>query len=544
MSSEINDDVIYDHVIIGSGFGGSVCAMRLVEKGYKVLVLEKGKRFREQDFAKSNWQFWKYIWMPAVRAFGILQISLLKGMMVLHGTGVGGGSLGYANALEIPNEATFATPAWNKPVPWGEVLRPYYKIAQKMLGTTRNPVLWKADEVLKQMADETGQGHTFRSIDVGVFFGEEGKTVADPYFDGQGPERTGCPQCGACLVGCRYNSKNTLPKNYLYFAEKGGAQILAEAEVVDVRPIAGGDPAGARYEIEYRSSTRFMFRKIKIIKARNVIFSAGVMGSMALLLELRDVKKSLPKISQQLGNMVRTNSEALLGSTARSSDVNYSKGISITSIYNVTATTRVEPVRYPDGSSLMRILSAPLVDLQGSILRRMLDMAAWIIRHPLDFARSMVLPGWAHNSTILLIMQNIDNRLRLRLGRSVYTFMRRGLVAATEPGFDVSAQVAGSHELVRTFAQRTNGVPMGTFSENLLNLPTTAHILGGAPIGMDDSQGVVDEKFEIHNYPGLFIVDGSVVPANVGVNPSLTIVALAEYAMSQVKAKILATDEH
>ena len=351
-------DVLYDYLIIGSGFGGAVCAMRLTEKGYNVLVLEKGKRFREQDFAKSNWQFWKYVWMPLARSFGILEISLLKGMMVLHGAGVGGGSLGYANALEIPNEETFATPPWNTPIHWGEVLMPYYRIAQKMLGTTRNPVLWKADEVLKQMAEETGQGSTFRAIDVGVFFGEEGKTVADPYFDGQGPERTGCPQCGACLVGCRYNSKNTLPKNYLYFAEKGGAKVQAEAEVVDMRPIEN-DPDGARYEVEYRSSTGFLSKPAQTVRAKNVIVAAGVMGSMALLLKLRDVKKSLPRLSQHLGNLVRTNSEALLGSTARQSDVNYSKGISITSIYNVTKTTRVEPVRYPDGSSLMRLLSGP-----------------------------------------------------------------------------------------------------------------------------------------------------------------------------------------
>jgi len=537
MAGQIIEDVIYDYAIIGSGFGGSVCAMRLTEKGYKVLVLEKGKRFREQDFAKSNWQFWKYIWAPAIRAHGILQISFLKGMMVLHGTGVGGGSLGYANALEIPNEETFATPAWNRPIPWGEVLMPHYKIAQKMLGTTRNPELWKADQVLQQMAEETGQGNTFRAIDVGVFFGAEGKTVPDPYFNGEGPERTGCPLCGACLVGCRYNSKNTLPKNYLYFAEKGGAKVLAEAEVVDVRPAEGGDPVEGRFEIKYRSSIGFLFKRLKTVQANHVIFSGGVMGTMELLLNLRDVKKSLPKISQHLGNMIRTNSEALLGSTARQSDVNYSKGISITSIYNVTGTTRVEPVRYPDGSSLMRLLSAPLVDLEGGIFRRMLDSAAWIIRHPVDFARAMFLPGWAHNSTILLIMQNIDNCLRLRLGRSVYTFFRRGLVASTEPGYEVSAQVKGSHDLVRTFAQRTNGVAMGTVSENLLNLPTTAHILGGTPIGAKDREGVVDENFEVHNYPGLFIVDGSIVPANVGVNPSLTIVALAEYAMSKVQEK-------
>src|SRR5512138_3948312 len=256
----------YDYVIVGSGFGGSVCAMRLAQKGYSVLVLEKGKRFREQDFARTNWQFWKYLWLPALRAHGILQISLLKGAMILHGVGVGGGSLGYANVLEVPTDETFATPAWNQPLKWGEALAPHYATARKMLGVARNPKLWKADEVMCQQAEERGMGHTFRATDVGVFFGEAEVTVADPFFSGEGPARSGCRHCGGCMVGCRYNAKNTLPKNYLYFAEKNGAKVLAEVEVIDVRPWTSDDGQStmgtdARYEITYHSSTSPFKRK-------------------------------------------------------------------------------------------------------------------------------------------------------------------------------------------------------------------------------------------------------------------------------------------
>src|SRR5690349_11992282 len=300
----------FDFVIIGSGFGGSVSAMRLTEKGYSVVVLEKGKRFEDKDFAKSNWQFWKYLWLPALRAHGILQISILKGVMVLHGAGVGGGSLGYANVLEVPTEETFATPAWNQNLKWGEVLRPHYETAKKMLGAARNPKLWVADHILSQMADEICMGQTFRATDVGAYFGEAGVTVADPYFGGEGPARAGCNHCGGCMVGCRQNAKNTLPKNYLYFAEKRGAVVKAEVEVVDVRPLTMDDGPSmvngqrsivknARYAITYRSSTN-PFKQTKTVCADNVIFSAGVMGTMKLLLNLRDVKKSLPRLSARL----------------------------------------------------------------------------------------------------------------------------------------------------------------------------------------------------------------------------------------------------
>ncbi len=547
---------VFDYIIIGSGFGGSVSAMRLAEKGYSVLVLEKGKRFSDDDFAKTNWQYWKYLWLPALRAFGILQISILKGVMVLHGAGVGGGSLGYANVLEVPSEATFATPAWNKPFAWGEVLAPHYETARRMLGVTRNPRLWPADRVLQDIARQRGTEATFRPTDVGVFFGPEGETVPDPYFGGEGPPRTGCTHCGACMVGCRYNAKNTLVKNYLYFAEKYGAEIRAECEVVDVRPLDfargeddgrqttdDGTPSAVRrrrsplYEVAYCRSTACPFRPMKRIRARNVIFSAGVMGTMRLLLRLRDQTRSLPALSPRLGERVRTNSEALLGAIARTKEVDFSQGIAITSIFNADEVTRIEPVRYPAGSDLMRYISAPLISQGDGVPLRVVKSLLWLLCHPLDFLRTHVLPGWARRATILLMMQHVDNRLRFRLGRSVYTLFRCGLVAEPDSERTVAARVDVGHDITRDFARKINGVPMGSLGENLLNLPTTAHILGGAPLGKDASEGVVDERFQVHNYPGLYIVDGSVMPANPGVNPSLTITALAEYAMSQIPPK-------
>ena len=535
------ENTVYDFIIIGSGFGGSVSAMRLTEKGYSILVLEKGKRYRDQDFAETNLAFWKYLWAPALRSFGILQISLLEGVMVLHGTGVGGGSLGYANVLEIPTKETFATPAWKEPLPWGKVLAPFYQTARRMLGATTNPNSWPADDTLHEIAAELGEQSTFRATEVGVFFGREAQTVSDPYFGGSGPVRTGCTQCGGCMVGCRYNAKNSLPKNYLYFAEQQGAKVLPETKVIRIRPwTADGKSSfmdnGPRYEVSYRSATN-PFSRTKIVLAKNVIVAAGVLGTLKLLLDCQDRSHTLPLLSPRLGDRVRTNSEALLGSVSRGKEIDYSKGIAITSIFNADEVTRIEPVRYPAGSDLMRLMAAPLISNGDAIPLRILKSLGWIARHPLDFLRAQVIPGWARKVTILLVMQNVDNRMRVRLGRSLLTLFRKGLVAEPDREHEIHARVDAGHDVTRSFAHKTNGIPMGSLGENLLNFPTTAHILGGCPIGKSAAEGVVDESFQVHNYPGLYIIDGSIMPANPGVNPSLTITALAEYAMSRIPVK-------
>jgi len=542
----------YDFVIIGSGFGGSVSAMRLTEKGYSVLVIEQGKRYRDLDFATTNWKIWKYLWQPALRCFGILQISILKGVMILHGRGVGGGSLGYANVLEVPSDEMFGNPSWQHLAQWKQVLAPFYEKAIRMLGVTRNPFQGKADEVLREIAETRGTADTFRATEVGVFFGPEGEEVPDPYFEGRGPARQGCHFCGGCMVGCRHNAKNSLPKNYLYFAEKNGAAVLDEHEVVDVRPLppvsqssALDDQGGeaARYEVVCRSSTAWPIKRETRIQARNVIFSAGVLGTLKLLFKCRDLTGSLPKISLNAGELVRTNSEALMGIIHRKTAVDYSEGIAITSIVQADDVTRVEPVRYPAGSSMMRLISAPLIYAKGGVLKRLVITVGAFIRHPLDSLSTHFLPGWSVRGTILLVMQTVDNQMSLKFGRSGYTLFRRGLVAEPDAEKTIPARIEAAHEVTWDFAKKTGGIAMGSLGENILNLPTTAHILGGCPFGQDATEGVVGLDCQVHNYPGLYVVDGSIVPANPVVNPSLTITALAEYAMDQISSAGKVGDE-
>ncbi len=527
----------FDYVIVGSGFGGSVSALRLTEKGYRVLVLERGKRFRDQDFARSTWNVFKYVWFPVLRCFGILQISPFRDVFVLHGSGVGGGSLGYANVLMEPGDKLFEAPAWSHLADWKTILKPHYATARRMLGVNPNPCLWPADSVMQDIAAELNMQGTFRPANVGTFFGDAGKTVPDPFFGGEGPDRTGCIHCGGCMVGCRYGAKNTLVKNYLYLAEKWGAQVWPETEVRDVRPLPPAQPDGARYEVIYRSATAWLNKPYRVVRTRNVIFSAGALGTLRLLFRCREVTQSLPHISQQLGNMVRTNSEALLGSTAREVKTNYSEGIAITSIFHADEVTTVEPVRYPAGSSLMRFLSGPLVESGGHVITRFFKTVAQIFTRPRDFAKTHLLAGWAQRTTIILVMQTEDNRIRLRLGRSIFTAWRKNLVSRPDADHTIPSKIDIGHAVTRKFAARTNGIPAGSLNEGLLNIPMTAHILGGAPFGVSDQDGVVNLDCEIHNYPGLFIVDGSIVPANPGVNPSLTITALAEYAMSRMPEK-------
>ncbi|MBN1148541.1 MAG: GMC family oxidoreductase [Anaerolineales bacterium] len=531
---------VFDFVIIGSGFGGSVSAMRLAEKGYTVALLERGKRFRDQDFPKSNWNTFKYLWAPALRCFGILQISLFRDVLVLHGAGVGGGSLGYANVLMRPSDKMFANPSWKHLADWKTVLKPHYETAERMLGVTTTPRTWVADRVLEEIAAELGTVDTVRPTTVGVFFGQlgkEGQEVGDPFFGGQGPPREGCRLCGGCLVGCRYNAKNTLVKNYLYFAEKWGAQIFPESEARDVQPLPDNQQDGARYRVVYRSSSSWPFKPEKALRARNVIISAGSLGTLGLLFRCRQQSASLPKISPRLGDMVRTNSESLLGATSKNWKTDYSQGIAITSVFMADEVTAIEPVRYPAGSSLMRFLAGPLVESGGSIPARFWRTFSQTISRPLAFINTHIFPGWAQRTTILLVMQTEDNCLRMRLGRHLFTLFRKGLVSMTDVENPAPAKIDIGHHVTREFARKIGGLPAGSLNEGLLNTPITAHILGGCPIGRDDQEGVVDLDCQVHNYPGLYVVDGSIMPANPGINPSLTIAALAEYAMSRIPPK-------
>ncbi len=531
----------YDFVVVGSGFGGSVSAMRLSEKGYSVLVLERGKRFEDDEFPKTNWNIFKFLWKPMIRAFGIMEISFTNDVMVLHGSGVGGGSLVYANVLMEPEEKLFDTPGWRDLENWQEVLKPHYATAKRMLGVTQNPHLTPADDVLHAIADEMGQGHTFRPTNVAVFFGEpgeEGKTVPDPYFGGEGPDRAGCTQCGGCMVGCRHNAKNILTKNYLYFAEKKGAEIRAESEVIDIRPLPDGQPDGARYEVIYRKPTSFPFNwRKRSIRTRNVVVSAHAMGTMKLLFHCRDMTKSLPKLSRRLGEKVRTNSETIPGSTSRDVDADFSTGIAITSIFRVDENTHLEPVRYPKGSGFIRTLAIPMVGGEGGVLSRVWRILKHGLMHPRDLLYAKFFGPWAKRTTILLIMQTKDSTMKVNLGRNLFTGFRRGLVSRLDPGETISPPFEVSHGLTQRFADKTNGIGQDSIPEAILGIPTTAHLLGGCPMGRTAEDGVVNSSCEVHNYPGMYVVDGSIMPANPGINPSLTITAIAEYAMSRIPAK-------
>jgi cholesterol oxidase len=535
------DSPVYDFVIIGSGFGGSVSAMRLAEKGYSVLVLERGKRYEDNDFPKTSWNIWKFLWAPALRCFGIMHFSFFRNILALHGDGVGGGSLVYGNVLMRPNDRIFSHPSWKHLQDWKTILAPHYDTAERMLGVTSNPRQWAADVILRDIASQMGVESTFQPTKVAVFFGKaeeaEGREVPDPFFGGDGPARNTCIHCGGCMVGCRYNSKNTLPKNYLYFAEKLGVRVLPEATVHNIIPITAPQQDGARYTVAYHRTTAWVFAPEGSVQARNVIFSAGTLGTLGLLFHCREITRSLPRISSHLGELVRSNSEALLGVMSRERSVDYSKGVAITSIFQADDKTAIEPVRYSAGSSLIRLISMPLITPLNTLMKRLLVMLWKLISQPLLTLRTYILPGWAQRTTILLAMQTEDNHLRMKLGRSWLTMFRRGLVSQLATENPVPTRIEMGHQVTSKFSQRVGGDALGSTVEVLFDTPITAHILGGVSFGRDDQEGVIGLDCQMHNYPGLYVVDGSIVPANPGVNPSLTITALAEYAMSKIPDK-------
>lgn len=484
-----------DFVIIGSGFGGSVSAMRLAQKGYSVVVLEKGRRYRASDFPKTNWKLKKYLWAPLIKCFGIQQITFLKGVMVLHGAGVGGGSLVYANTLMRPRKHVFQDPSWPKNVDWEGELSSHFQMAEKMLGVTTNRLESNADFAMKELARSLNCEQTYHATEVGVYFADD-NTPADPYFSGAGPERSGCIGCGGCMVGCRYKAKNTLDYNYLYFAEKWGTQVIPNASVTG---IAEDEERG--YCVTYRDSDRW-FAKDKLIRARKVIVAAGVLGTIKLLFQAKQKSATLPLLSPALGNTVRTNGESLCGATALTSEIDYSQGVAIGSAIHPDHATKIEPVRYSSGSDALRFLALPF----SASLTKIFSLYR--------------LRDWAKHTIILLIMQSSESKMRLRLGR----WNLRG----ESEGAPMPSNLPIARQSAKLLAEQMGGVAQNVAAESLLNMPATAHILGGCLMGDSPETAVINAHHEVYNYPGLYVCDGSVVPANLGVNPSLTITALAE----------------
>jgi cholesterol oxidase len=515
------NDRKFDYIVIGSGFGGSVSAMRLAEKGYKVLVIEKGKRWKASDFPKSNWNLKKYLWIPFFRFFGFMRLSFFKEVFILSGVGVGGGSLVYANTHMTPPDAFFNNPVWAGMKKWKEVLAPFYATARYMLGSEKYRKENAEDKILKEIAHEMGCGSSYGRVDyVGVYLGDPA-AEADPYFKGLGPLRKGCIECAGCMVGCRHNAKNTLDKNYLWFAENVfNAAILAETETIKIETNDSG------YRIHTQSSTDFWRKKKQIFECKGVVVSGGVLGTLDLLLKQKHIYKTLPKLSDRLGYNLLTNSEMLSGVVAADRKLNH--GLAISSVFSPDEHTQIELCKFPDGSgALMRL--AVMAAGSGNPLVRISKMLGNIVVRPLDFLRVVFQRNIARNSVVLLIMQSLPNAMQMKLRSGLFG---SSLSFRNDTGNKVPSYIPVGQEVLYKYASKVKGVPQNAFTEVVFGMASTAHILGGCPMGNIADDGVVDDRFRVHGYNNFYILDGSVVPCNLGVNPSLTITALSEYAMS------------
>lgn len=515
--------VDYDYIIIGSGFGGSVSALRLAEKGYRVLVLEKGQWKTAADFPRTNWNLKRWLWLPLLRFFGFFRISFFQHLGVLSGVGVGGGSLVYANTLVMPEDRFFEAETWRNLADWKGELAPHYRTALRMLGADRNPRLQVGDLALQRMAADMGREDQFDPTTVAVYFGEPEQEVDDPYFGGKGPRRAGCRFCGGCMIGCRYNAKNTLDKNYLYLAQQAGATIQAESEVFGVQPLR--DPEGKDgYKVRWKSSTSWWPKRGEFT-CRGVVFAGGVLGTVRLLLQLKET--SLPRLSPTVGAGIRTNSESLIGVTTFDKDTRFSEGIAIGSALQTDEFSQLQPVRYSAGSGFWRLLMAPLVH-GSSFFARMKNALVELVWHPWEYLRMYLVRDWASRTQILLYMRTLEGALRFRRGRF-------GMRSALEPGQTPPTPfIPEAKELAEKYAGYVNGKPGVLATETLLGIPTTAHILGGAVMGDSPATGVIDSRNRVFGYRNLYVCDGSMIPANPGVNPSLTITALTERAMSKI----------
>jgi len=515
----------YDYIIIGSGFGGSVAALRLAEKGYRVLVLEKGKWFKSQDFPKRNWNIKKWLWIPLLRFFGFFKISFFRHITILSGVGVGGGSLVYANTLPLPEKEFFQADSWAHLADWETELAEHYETASKMLGTVPNPRLETGDLALQKLAREMGKQEYFSPTEVAVFFGEPELEVPDPYFGGKGPSRAGCNFCGGCMTGCRYNAKNTLDKNYLYLAQQLGAVIQAESEVYDVMPLNAVD-GSTGYRVSWKNSTGF-FKKKGEFEARGIVFAGGVLGTVPLLLKLK--RTSLPGLSRKVGCDIRTNSESLIGITSYDKKKSFSDGIAISSIVQTDEHSHLEPVRYASGSGFWRLLMSPLVH-GSNVFTRIARVIEVFLKHPILNLKVMLVWDWARRTQILLFMRTLDSTLRFSRG---LFGMKSSMIRGKSP----TPFVPEAKELAERYAEIINGKPIVLLSETVLGIPTTAHILGGAVMGRDASEGVIDKNNKVFGYQNMYVCDGSAISANPGVNPSLSISAIAERAMGKIPMK-------
>lgn len=516
----------YDYVIVGSGFGGSVSALRLAEKGYKVLVLEKGKWFRAEDFPRSNWNLRKWLWMPRLRFFGIMKMTFFRHVTILSGTGVGGGSLVYANTLPVPKPAFFQSGSWAGLADWQAELKPHYETALRMLGAAPPPVFHEGELALQKLAGEIGMADHFEAPDVAVYFGKPGERTDDPYFNGKGPDRTGCIYCGGCMTGCRHNAKNTLDKNYLHLAQQLGVEIRAEQKVFDVKPL--GRPDGADgYEIHFRSSTR-IFSKPQSVTTRGIVFAGGVLGTVKLLLQLK--RDSLPRLSDKIGHDIRSNNESLIAVTSLNSKKDYSQGLAIGALLHTDADSHLEPVRYSKGSGFWRLLLAPQVFGSNTLLRLLRIGKDWL-QHPIRNLKVVFVKDWAKSTATLLFMQHLDSTLR-------FTRNALGLMTSTvDKGAAPSAFIPRAGELAQRYARIIEGKPTVFILEPLMGIPSTAHILGGAVMGATPAEGVIDKHNRVFGYENMLVCDGSMISANPGVNPSLSITAISERAMGFVPRK-------
>jgi cholesterol oxidase len=522
----------FDFLVIGSGFGGSVSALRLAEKGYRVAVVEQGRRIGPEDFEKGDRSLRRLLWMPSLGLRGYFYQRVLKDVGIFGGVGVGGGSLVYAAVLLKPRSGFYRDPAWaGLGLDWESELAPHYETAARMLGVTTNPYSDIMDAYLAQTAQAMGAEATYGPVPNGIYFGRPDQPHPDPFFNGQGPERHGCNLCGSCLIGCRNGAKNSLDKNYLYLAEKKGVRILPNRKATRITPLSQG---GYRTDIQTMDtgptgSTR--------LQSKNIVLSAGVLGTLELLFHCRDEVRSLPRLSPQLGRIARTNSEAIVGILSRDTAIDLTRGTAISSDFYPDPYTHITQNRFPRGYTFMKFQVAPLVDGHKPLQRAFKTLQVFAT-HPVQATFSWRARNWHKRVSVLSIMQHQDNQIRLSYGRSPFTLFKKGLRSHKVAGKSAPTYLPVANQAARVFAEKTDGQALNVLQESLANLSTTAHILGGCHMGRSSNEGVIDTSHQVFEYPGLYVIDGAAVSANVGVNPSLTITALAERAMSLIPSKV------